>query len=655
MGRRKPKQTSSGGVTMEVSLKSALNTNTSSNVLVDKGSCQSIKSNNSGGKLNSRSCKTIGKENVTPFVDIQNNGTLRSQRSRDKKSGQVEVDNEIEDDSVSLMVKNGTGGENPSKRKSSRNKAKTVDAILDKENKEFVSTSEDVNLEDGSCTKCISSSEQTGPAKRNRAPKRRSVPEGTQVRRSKRSCVQSSSMVRSSGGNNTVVTDDKTDALKKKQSTEESQVILPKEPPERPPSPGTGSDPVETGSNSVPSSEKKGAPDVLVLSDDDRPTKGLNVKERSSHDSHSSTIAEMQKLYSKLHAKYQKLKARRHEDIEAYIAEQNRKFTAYVNAAEELLEHLRSDNSRLRLQANEANSAMALNRARLLERKNAECQNDLLVERSKSLELIKEVKRLQQLLSEQSTMHKHVQNNNKLCQNNNQLCQNSSTQCFSVSEGKYCCSQEKSVVLEPERQEGIADLSISGLEDISKYCLSNPTLKDAMVQTEKIDNVSHSSFVEGIAIAENPESRLLCNTAINRAANNANQVDNQIGNDMIKDSSGERTNVGLVRTQSFFQTLLQCMVGLKFSIADEGKQLQMLILHQPSGYSFKLKCLSSENDPTFKEKGELLYHVVSLGTLQKIAPEWMKEEIVFSMGQVDLFFERILQVANGCGHHLLVR
>jgi hypothetical protein len=74
-----------------------------------------------------------------------------------------------------------------------------------------------------------------------------------------------------------------------------------------------------------------------------------------------------------------------------------------------------------------------------------------------------------------------------------------------------------------------------------------------------------------------------------------------------------------------------------------------------AGYSFKLKCLSVEDDPHFGENGELLYQTVSLGTLQKIAPAWMKEDIIFSVGQVNIFFDRILQVTNGRGHNLLVR
>jgi hypothetical protein len=92
-----------------------------------------------------------------------------------------------------------------------------------------------------------------------------------------------------------------------------------------------------------------------------------------------------------------------------------------------------------------------------------------------------------------------------------------------------------------------------------------------------------------------------------------------------------------VRANKLFQTLLQCMVGLKFTIPEEGNQLQLSILYKSSGYSFKLKYPSVENDPHLKKNGEPLYHTVSLGTLQKIAPAWIKKRLRQRIKQRSLY------------------
>ncbi|XP_026449368.1 uncharacterized protein LOC113349597 isoform X2 [Papaver somniferum] len=60
-----------------------------------------------------------------------------------------------------------------------------------------------------------------------------------------------------------------------------------------------------------------------------------------------------------------------------------------------------------------------------------------------------------------------------------------------------------------------------------------------------------------------------------------------------------------------------------------------------SGYSFTLTWLTkaSENEPL-----ELLYHVLSLGTFERIAPEWMREDLIFSSSMCPVFFKRVSSV-----------
>lgn len=125
----------------------------------------------------------------------------------------------------------------------------------------------------------------------------------------------------------------------------------------------------------------------------------------------------------------------------------------------------------------------------------------------------------------------------------------------------------------------------------------------------------------------------------------ASFIDKDLQNDK---QTGEATEMVEGRVNSLIQVLLQCMVGFTITISNEGESSQLLFIHQSSGYSFRLKCAHHENKLT--EDGELVYQVVSLGTLHKVAPDWMKEEIIFSIAQVNVFMDRLLQVVKGRGY-----
>jgi hypothetical protein len=55
-----------------------------------------------------------------------------------------------------------------------------------------------------------------------------------------------------------------------------------------------------------------------------------------------------------------------------------------------------------------------------------------------------------------------------------------------------------------------------------------------------------------------------------------------------------------------------------------------------AGYSFTLTWL--------EKPGEWSYKLSSLGTLERIAVNWMKQDIRFSMNMFRLFFERISNI-----------
>lgn len=59
-----------------------------------------------------------------------------------------------------------------------------------------------------------------------------------------------------------------------------------------------------------------------------------------------------------------------------------------------------------------------------------------------------------------------------------------------------------------------------------------------------------------------------------------------------------------------------------------------------AGYSFSLTFVNSKAGEV-----ELLYRVLSLGTFERVAPEWMKEEVLrFSTRMCPVFFQRVSHV-----------
>ncbi|XP_010921918.1 uncharacterized protein [Elaeis guineensis] len=102
-------------------------------------------------------------------------------------------------------------------------------------------------------------------------------------------------------------------------------------------------------------------------------------------------------------------------------------------------------------------------------------------------------------------------------------------------------------------------------------------------------------------------------------------------------SSGGAAGKG--QNDCVFQTLIGFLVGMKFSIDCQMEGLSFSVVHQMSGYTFSLTWIRHED-----REGELMYHVSSLGTLERIALDWMKEDVVFSMTMCPVFFERISRV-----------
>ncbi|XP_042440029.1 uncharacterized protein LOC122025309 [Zingiber officinale] len=101
-------------------------------------------------------------------------------------------------------------------------------------------------------------------------------------------------------------------------------------------------------------------------------------------------------------------------------------------------------------------------------------------------------------------------------------------------------------------------------------------------------------------------------------------------------SSGTIDNGSEACSNFVFQTLMRFLVGMDFYVDNQIESLSILVVHKTSGYTFTLTWIQHEND-----EGEWMYHVTSLGTLESVALDWMKEDIMFSAAMCCDFFERV--------------
>ncbi|WJX28741.1 hypothetical protein P8452_17423 [Trifolium repens] len=89
----------------------------------------------------------------------------------------------------------------------------------------------------------------------------------------------------------------------------------------------------------------------------------------------------MESLYKKLYSKYTTLKTNKLSELEDLNKEQELKFLNFVSAAEELIDHLRSENDKLHGKINDLGNE--LNSVRLAKDKQLVDHQRLLMEESK--------------------------------------------------------------------------------------------------------------------------------------------------------------------------------------------------------------------------------------------------------------------------------
>ncbi|KAM3692558.1 hypothetical protein ACB098_08G096800 [Castanea mollissima] len=293
----------------------------------------------------------------------------------------------------------------------------------------------------------------------------------------------------------------------------------------------------------------------------------------------------MEALYSKLYDKYTKLKKRKWSELDKLNKDQEVKFVTYVNAAEELIQHLKNENDQLRAQVDDLRSEVSSIRS-AKDDQITEFQNRLMEESQKNKALSEEVEKLTALKLEGNFGSSRGGRND-----NGRL--NTPRVTRSVSNSPYrVMTRRRSRLFRSESQD------------------------DAMqVQQESEKNLLTETVPSGAHL--NDQQPECCRRTANTSGGGMN----------------ERGSANCL-----FQAFVEYLMGMKLSAETEGMSISAL--HQSSGYSFSLTWV----DKAAGEEAELLYRVSSLGTFERVAPEWMREVILFSTSMCPIFFERVSRV-----------
>ncbi|KAJ8754509.1 hypothetical protein K2173_005670 [Erythroxylum novogranatense] len=87
-----------------------------------------------------------------------------------------------------------------------------------------------------------------------------------------------------------------------------------------------------------------------------------------------------------------------------------------------------------------------------------------------------------------------------------------------------------------------------------------------------------------------------------------------------------------------FQALIEYLIGMKLSVVNQTEGATLISSFRPlTCYAFSLTWVKK----AVGEEPKLVYHVQTLGNFERIAPEWMRSDLMFSMSMFPIFFERI--------------
>ncbi|XP_051136774.1 uncharacterized protein LOC127255326 [Andrographis paniculata] len=198
---------------------------------------------------------------------------------------------------------------------------------------------------------------------------------------------------------------------------------------------------------------------------------------------------------------------------------------------------------------------------------------------------------------------------------------------------------QKRLMEENQKNKELSE-EIARLQNLGNHTLS------LHVTGEEIDRQQEHSH-EDAPVGEMSKKRKYIHTTEGNATPKRACVDLDAGAPSIQQpvccqkrisSSGGDTSGGC-SVNCVFQLLVEFVVGMKVSVRAQNNELCVLVHHQSSGYSFSLTWVTNTQGEV-----ELLYRVVSMGTFERVAPEWMKEPLMFSSSMCSIFFERVSRV-----------
>ncbi|KAM0947859.1 hypothetical protein DsansV1_C07g0072091 [Dioscorea sansibarensis] len=293
----------------------------------------------------------------------------------------------------------------------------------------------------------------------------------------------------------------------------------------------------------------------------------------------------MEQLNAKLYAKYQNLKKRKGFEEEEWFQKLESDLRKSKLGTEDMIENLKNENNRLRAQMSS------------IQDQYDECQKLLFEERQKTRGMSNEIGRLQELLSQRNHHN------------------------------------DAALPSSPRTSPAVSSRHIS--DDSPRKTVAR-TLPFGSPATRS-GGAPNSSLTKKGRSSSSAQIDLHCKEAATLYNNNTKQP---IVPDCCRGNLIHSNAAGKGYHSCVFQTFLEQIVGMEFSVVSQEQGLSLSVVHPLSGYTFSLSWIADEDGC----EGELMYRVSSLGTLERVALDWMKEDIVFSMRMCPVFFEKICRV-----------
>ncbi|GKC32942.1 hypothetical protein Tco_1040236 [Tanacetum coccineum] len=286
----------------------------------------------------------------------------------------------------------------------------------------------------------------------------------------------------------------------------------------------------------------------------------------------------METLYSKLYNKYTILKSKKDSEFEQLNLDQEEKFKSYVSEADALINYLISEKDKLHEEI-----AIFFICRDAKDKEQEKYEKILTEENQKNKELLEEIERLHKKGSHSSSSGDLLAIEH-------------------VSGSPLSSGRTKTSTNRKRRRNGVKEVEVSP----SVGGQHDHTLSGQSVNTLDEENIFSGPF-------SNANQPTCCRQRLDPSVN----------------ASDSRI--------CMFQELVECLLDLKFSVPTQtDDNIIISAVHESSGYSFSLGWVKN----TAGEE-ELMYRVSSLGTFERVAPEWMRDVMLFSKSMCRVFFNRV--------------